>query len=156
MLGPVRAWRDAAELDLGQPKQRAVLAALLVAEGAQVSLEDLIDGVWGAAAPATAVRVIRSYIYRLRLVLGRDGPGSIRSAGGGYLLETGQLFDLACFTDLAGRARRARRDGDLAAAALCFAEGLGLWAGTALTGVPGPYAAAQRTRLDELRLGVQE
>jgi DNA-binding SARP family transcriptional activator len=47
VLGPVRAWRDEAELDLGHPKQRAVLAALLVREGAQVTLEQLIDGLWG-------------------------------------------------------------------------------------------------------------
>jgi DNA-binding SARP family transcriptional activator len=51
VLGPVRAWRGEAELDLGHPKQRAVLAALLVRQGAQVTLEELIDGVWGDAAP---------------------------------------------------------------------------------------------------------
>src|ERR1022692_3941652 len=109
VLGPVRAWRGEAELDLGQPKQRAVLAALLVREGAQVTLEQLIDGVWGDQAPATAAKVIRSYIYQLRLVLGRDGTGHIRSAGGGYVLEPGPRLDLARFADLAARARRARR-----------------------------------------------
>jgi DNA-binding SARP family transcriptional activator/Flp pilus assembly protein TadD len=156
VLGPVRAWRDEAELDLGHPKQRAVLAALLVREGAQMTLEELIDGVWGDRAPATSAQVIRSYIYQLRLILGRDGPGRIRSAGGGYVLEPGPQFDLARFAELASLARQARRDGDPAAAAARFAEGLALWAGTALAGIPGPYAAAQRTRLNELRLSVQE
>jgi DNA-binding SARP family transcriptional activator len=156
VLGPVRAWRDEAELDLGHPRQRAVLAALLVREGAQVTLEQLIDNVWGDEAPATSAKVIRSYIYQLRLVLGRDGTGHIRSAGGGYVLDAGPQLDLARFTDLVARARQARRDGDPAAAAARFAEGLGLWAGTALAGIPGPYAAAQRTRLGELRLTVQE
>ncbi|MGD0068015.1 MAG: winged helix-turn-helix domain-containing protein, partial [Streptosporangiaceae bacterium] len=75
VLGPVRAGRDAAELDLGHPRQRAVLAALLVREGAQVTLEQLIDGLWGDEVPATSSQVIRSYIYQLRLVLGRDGTG---------------------------------------------------------------------------------
>jgi DNA-binding SARP family transcriptional activator len=60
VLGPVRAWRGEAELDLGHPKQRAVLAALLVREGGQLTLEELIDGVWGDGAPATAAQVIRS------------------------------------------------------------------------------------------------
>jgi DNA-binding SARP family transcriptional activator len=156
VLGPVRAWRGEAELALGQPKQRAVLAALLVREGAQVTLEQLIDGVWGEQAPASAAKVIRSYIYQLRLVLGRDGTGHIRSADGGYVLEPGPRLDLARFADLVARARRARKDGDPAAAAARFAEGLGLWAGTALAGIPGPGAAAQRTRLSELRLSVQE
>src|SRR6202167_6263055 len=156
VLGPVRAWRDEAELDLGHPKQRAVLAALLVREGAQVTLEQLIDNVWGDEAPATSAKVIRSYIYQLRLVLGRDGTGHIRSAGGGDVLDAGPQLDLARFADLVARARQARGDGDPAAAAARFAEGLGLWAGTALAGIPGPYAAAQRTRLGELRLSVQE
>jgi DNA-binding SARP family transcriptional activator len=56
-----------------------VLAALLVHEGGQVTLEQLIDGLWGDEAPATSAKGIRSYIYRLRLVLGRDGTGHIRS-----------------------------------------------------------------------------
>jgi len=50
----VRAWRDEAELGLGQPQQRAVLAALLVREGAQVTLEKLIDGVTREEAAYTA------------------------------------------------------------------------------------------------------
>jgi DNA-binding SARP family transcriptional activator len=157
VLGPVRAWRDEAELDLGQPKQRAVLAALLIRNGGQVTPEELIDNVWGYEAPATAARVIRGYIYRLRQVLGRDGTGHIRSAGGGYVLDADpQLCDMTRFTRLVSLARRARRDGDPATAVAHFAEGLGLWAGTALAGIPGPYAAAQRTRLGELRLSVQE
>jgi DNA-binding SARP family transcriptional activator len=156
VLGPVRAWRGEAELELGQPKQRAVLAALLVREGAQVTLEQLIDDVWGDEAPATSAKAIRSYIYQLRLVLGRDGTGHIRSVGGGYVLDAGPQLDLARFADLVARARRARRDGDPATAAARFAEGLGLWAGTALAGIPGPCAAGQRTRLGELRLSVQE
>jgi DNA-binding SARP family transcriptional activator len=156
VLGPVRAWRGEAELELGQPKQRAVLAALLVREGAQVTLEQLIDDVWGDEAPATAAKAIRSYIYQLRLVLGRDGTGHIRSVGGGYVLDAGPRLDLARFADLAARARQARRDGDPATAAARLAEGLGLWTGTALAGIPGPCAAAQRTRLGELRLSVQE
>ena len=156
VLGPVRAWRGEAELDLGHPKQRAVLAALLIREGAQMTLEELIDGVWGDAAPATAAQVIRSYVYQLRLVLGRDGTGHIRSAGGGYVLDAGPRLDLARFAGLAARGRQARRDGDPATAADRFAEGLGLWGGTALAGIPGPCAAAQRTRLNELRLTVQE
>ena len=156
VLGPMRAWRGEAELDVGQPQQRAVLAALLLREGAHVMLEELIDGVWGDEAPATADRVIRGYIYRLRLVLGRAGPGHIRTAGGGYVLEPGLQVDVTRFAGLVARARQARADGDPVTAAARFGEGLALWAGTALAGIPGPYAAAQRTRLGELRLSVQE
>jgi DNA-binding SARP family transcriptional activator len=108
VLGPVRAWRDEAELDLGQPQQRAVLAALLVREGAQMTLEELTDGVWGEEAPVSCAPVIRGYVYRLRQALGRDGAGHIRSAGRGYVLDPGPHLDLARFTQLAALARQAR------------------------------------------------
>src|ERR1700722_5050312 len=156
VLGPVRAWRGEAELDLGQPQQRAVLAALLVREGAQATLGELIDDVWGEEAPATADRVMRNYIYRLRQVLGRDGADHIRSSGGGYVLPAGPGFDLARFTQLVSAGRQARGDGEPATAAAHLAEALALWTGTALAGIPGPYAAGQRTRLGELRLSVHE
>jgi DNA-binding SARP family transcriptional activator len=157
VLGPVRAWRDETELDLGQPKQRAVLAALLMREGTQVTLEELIDDVWGDEAPATSAQAIRVYVNRLRLVLGSAGPGHIRSAGRGYALDANpELCDSPRFAHLVSRARHARKDGDPTAARVHFTEGLALWMGTALAGVPGPYASAQRTRLNELRLSVQE
>ena len=157
VLGPVRAWRGEEEVDLGPPQQRAVLAGLLVHEGAQVSLEGLVEGVWGDRAPASAERVIRQYVYRLRLVLGRAESGGIRSVGGGYVLEVDpDSCDLTRFTRLVATARKARADGDPGAAADLYTEGLASWSGSALAGVPGPYATAQRARLDELRLDVQE
>lgn len=86
VLGPVRAWRGETELDLGHPKQRAVLAALLVREGTQVTVEELTDGLWGDEAPATSAQVIRSYVYQLRLILGRDGTGFVVIRDGQVLL----------------------------------------------------------------------
>ena len=157
VLGPVRAWRGDTELDLGQPQQRAVLAALLLREGAQVGLGDLVDGVWGDQAPASAARLIRVYVHRLRSVLGRAGPGVISSVGGGYMLDVdAQSCDLTRFTRLAAEARRVRAGGNPGAAVMLFGEALALWSGSTLAGVPGPYAAAQRIRLDELRLNTQE
>jgi DNA-binding SARP family transcriptional activator len=146
VLGPVRAWRGEAELNLGQPQQRAVLAALLVRQGAQAMLEELIDDVWGEEAPATSARVIRNYIHRLRLILGRTGTGHITSVGHGYVPDAGpQRCDMTRFTGLVSRARRARNEGNPAAAGTHFAEGLGLWAGTALAGIPGPYRCCARS-----------
>jgi DNA-binding SARP family transcriptional activator/Tfp pilus assembly protein PilF len=157
VLGPVRAWRGDAEVKLGSPQQRAVLAMLLVHEGAQVTSEGLVDGVWGDRAPDTAFHVIRVYVHRLRQALGREEPGQIRSVGGGYALDVdAQLCDLTRFTQLLAEARQARADGNPAVATDLYAEGLELWTGPALAGVPGPYAATQRGRLKELRLSAQE
>src|ERR1700760_1492917 len=93
LLGPVRAWRGQTELDLGAPQQLSVLAALLLAEGRQVPMGALIDGLWAAGAPRTAAGTVRTYVPRLRRVLADGlggGPGGglagglIESAGDGY------------------------------------------------------------------------
>ncbi|MEU7870281.1 hypothetical protein [Dactylosporangium sp. NPDC049140] len=47
VLGPVRAWRGAAEVDLGAPQQRALLALLLVRAGEPVGLGEIVDVLWG-------------------------------------------------------------------------------------------------------------
>jgi DNA-binding SARP family transcriptional activator len=84
LLGPVRAWRGQAELDLGAPQQRSILAALLLAEGRQVPIGALIDGLWAADPPRTAAGTVRTYVSRLRRVLGRAtgaGPSGYPASG---------------------------------------------------------------------------
>src|SRR5579875_1501446 len=116
LLGPVRAWRGPAELDLGAPQQRAVLAVLLLAEGRQVPLSALIDALWATDPPRTSVSTVRTYVSRLRRCLGTaaGAPGAgaaglIESAGDGYTLFRGpSQLDLDDFTRLTGAARSAR------------------------------------------------
>jgi tetratricopeptide (TPR) repeat protein len=78
--------------------------------------------------------------------------------GGGYALVTAaDTVDLAVFKALLSRGRAARSDDDDVSAAGLLGEGLALWNGTALAGVPGPHAEVQRRLLDELRLAaIQE
>ncbi|WP_229833783.1 AfsR/SARP family transcriptional regulator [Streptomyces xantholiticus] len=154
VLGPVRGWRGPDEVDLGPPKQRAVLAVLLLGEGAQVPVEALVDAVWGTGSPGSAVSSLRTYVHRLRRLL---GPLAILSVGDGYQMHTSpESLDLAAFRDLAARADRARRDGDVKTAARQLDDALAHWQGTALAGVRGEYAQAQRERLGRLRLAVLE
>jgi DNA-binding SARP family transcriptional activator len=54
VLGPVRAARDGSELGLGGPKQRAVLALLLVDAGRVVPAEYLAEVLWRGAPPPGA------------------------------------------------------------------------------------------------------
>ena len=54
LLGPVRGWHDGAELEPGSPQQRAVPAVLLLSQGWQVSLDGLVDALWGQDAPNAA------------------------------------------------------------------------------------------------------
>src|SRR5262249_16614092 len=81
LLGPIEARSDGNALELGGPRQRAVLGLLLLEANRVVSADRLIDGVWGEQAPETAAGTLQSYVSRLRKVLGAD---VLRSAPPGY------------------------------------------------------------------------
>jgi DNA-binding SARP family transcriptional activator/tetratricopeptide (TPR) repeat protein len=163
LLGPVRAWRGEAELDLGTPQQRAALAVLLLAEGRQVSLGVLIDALWGDEPPRAAAGTVRTYVSRLRRCLGSAGDRGmgevIESAGDGYLLPLrSATLDLNVFLRWTREARAARTgsDADAARAAALLRDALGLWQGVPLAGIPGRYAESQRVRLAELQMAATE
>lgn len=154
LLGPVRAWRGETELELGHPRQRAVLAGLLLGEGASRTPEELADLVWGDAPPTTALSTIRTYAERLRQALGDD---IFRSSGGAYqLVPDPESVDVVRFERLISQAEATRRTADPALAETLLGEALALWTGPALAGVPGPAAAAERMLLSELRLAAVE
>ncbi|TKA02206.1 helix-turn-helix domain-containing protein [Actinacidiphila oryziradicis] len=73
MLGPLRAWRNGAPLELGPVKRQAVLAALLLRQGAVVSHEWLLDAVWGEEPPAGGHKVLPTHVNSLRRVLDPEG-----------------------------------------------------------------------------------
>ncbi|MCX4817954.1 tetratricopeptide repeat protein [Streptomyces sp. NBC_01239] len=160
LLGPVRAWRGSEEVDLGSPQQRTVLVALLLAKGAIVPVDELIDAVWGTAVPSSARGTLRTYIHRLRRTLdsSADVPGSsITSAGNGYQLVVApaDALDIDVFNGLVVRAEHVLRTGDLRQGAELLREALGLWRGPALSGVRGEYADARRRGLDDQRLSAE-
>jgi DNA-binding SARP family transcriptional activator len=160
VLGPVRGWRGEAELELGSPQQRAVLAMLLLARGRQVSVDGLVDGLWGARVPRSAVGTVRTYVSRLRsgwaTATGRPDD-LITSLGDGYVLRLGSaVLDLHLFEGWLHEARAACGRREVAHGARLFRDALGLWGGDALAGIPGPYADSRRIQLAELQLAATE
>ncbi|WP_329538505.1 tetratricopeptide repeat protein (plasmid) [Streptomyces sp. NBC_01450] len=157
VLGPVRAWRGAREVDLGSPQQRAVLVALLLAGGSVLAAEELIDAVWGAEVPASARGTLRTYVHRLRKALdGTGDPSLIASAGHGYQLDTSRMaLDLDDFRSMVAQAERSLGTGDFKEALDPLRGALGLWRGAALSGVHGAYADAWRHGLDDHRLSAE-
>jgi DNA-binding SARP family transcriptional activator/Tfp pilus assembly protein PilF len=155
VLGPVRAWRGEEPLNTGSPQQRALLAALLLREGRTATAAELIDALWGQAPPSQALAAVRTYASRLRKVL---GAGMLVSESGGYALRgLGEgALDLTVAQDLAADAEKARAAGDPGRARELLQRALARWDGESLAGVPGPYAEAQRVRLEEWRLGLLE
>jgi DNA-binding SARP family transcriptional activator len=151
ILGPVEARADGGPIDLGRPKQRALLAALLLRSGEAVARDSLVDALWGEEPPASAVQSLQVYVSGLRKALGAD---RIETRGTSYriVLERGEL-DLERFETLVGRAGR-----ELGAGHADSAAGLlGLWHGPALADLAAePLAQAERERLEERRLHALE
>lgn len=156
ILGPLEIRVEEERLKLSGSKRQIVLSALLLADGTPVSLDRLIDAVWGQHAPATAAKQIRNATSDLRRIhpeLGR----MLARVGDGYQLhaDEGQL-DSRRFIRQAAKARQLLQEGDSAEALGEFRSALSLWRGPALTGLGAPALQAQVARLGELRLAVME
>ena len=155
LLGPVEAVRDQAEIGLGAPKQRALLAVLLLSGNEVLSRERLIDRLWGAEPPKSAVQSLQVYIHGLRQALGAE---RIETHGTGYrLLVEPEELDAARFERLAREASAALSDGHASDAAMSAGLALGIWRGSALADLGGEaVAATEAPRLEERRLDVRE
>jgi DNA-binding SARP family transcriptional activator len=162
VLGSVRAWRGAAELPLGPAQRRAVLAMLLLRRGQPLTAAELVDGLWGAAAPPRAIGALRTHVAALRALFEPDrsarSPARILvSVGDGYALRVpAGSVDLSVVAQRLAEVREHQDAGDLAGARELLAGCLLLWRGEALAGVSGPFLDAQRVRLAERRLDTLE
>jgi predicted ATPase/DNA-binding SARP family transcriptional activator len=154
VLGPVQLLADREPISLGGPKQRVLLAYLLLARSRFVPRAELIDAIWGEAPPASAVASLHVYVHGLRRVLGSD---RIETRGLTYRvrLEPEEL-DLERFELMIEHARRSLKDGMPERAAAVLREALGLWAGPALGDLPSDAFRAEREHLEELRLSALE
>ncbi len=79
ILGPLQVEDDGRPVPLGGPKQRALLALLVLRENEVVPRERLIEDLWGEGAPETAATALQGYVSALRKALGRRAdrhPGS--------------------------------------------------------------------------------
>jgi DNA-binding SARP family transcriptional activator len=156
VLGPVEA-RDADRvLALGGPRQRALVALLLLHANEPVSAERVALGLWGEEAPASAGNAVHVYVSRLRRALGDADRLVTTTAGYRLRLEPGEL-DADRFERLVTDGRGALGCGDAPRARELLGAALGLWRGPALAEVAGvPFAQAESTRLEEQRLAAVE
>jgi DNA-binding SARP family transcriptional activator len=156
VLGAVEILVGGRAVDAGHPRQRAVLAVLLLEAGRVVPAESIIDRVWGEEPPASVRNVLYGYVAKLRAVLaaGADPRVKLGRSTGGYRLqaEEGQL-DLHCFRRLVAAAANAGADDDRSAARL-LQDAMALWQGPTLAGVDSPWLSAMRDTLDAERASV--
>src|SRR5258706_3314732 len=129
LLGPLEVAEHGLTLPIGGPKQRAVLAHLLLRANAVVSIDRLIDALWSDQPPASARNTVQTYVRHLRKAL---GASRLLHRTPGYLIVADPTeLDVTRFTDRLERARDLVAN-DVEAAVATYREALGLWRGRAL------------------------
>ncbi|MGB0098973.1 MAG: BTAD domain-containing putative transcriptional regulator [Nocardioides sp.] len=169
VLGPVAVTHAGAPLDLGTPKQRALIAALALARGRPVSVDGIIDLLWADTPPPGVIATLQAYVSQLRRVLEperqRRAPATVLvTVAPGYALQMPrERVDTECFEQaVVGVHRLLQPVGwgpppldatRLDAAAATLDEALGSWRGTPYAELgDADSAVAERARLEELRL----
>lgn len=158
MLGPFEVCIDGgAPVALGGLRQRALLAELALHAGEVVSTDRLIDQLWGAKPPPTAVHTVQVFVSRLRRVLG-PAADCLLTRGPGYVLEVdAEAIDAARCERLYVAGRAAMATGDYSRAQSVLREALALWRGVPLAEFTyEAFAQAAIAHLEELRLSIRE
>ncbi len=160
VLGATSAVTAAGSIVLGGPRQRGVLAILLIARGDVVSADRIVDDLWNGEPPARATGALQAYISNLRRALEpsrppRTPPDILISKAPGYAVRLpAEAVDAWHFEALV---RRAAGESDPAVRRSTLTEALALWQGDAYAEVSGrPWAQAEIARLTELRTVARE
>ena len=160
ILGPLEVRAEERLVPLHGPRQRALLAILLLHAGETVSTDRLIDLLWGESPPATARKALSVRVSQLRKLLESYGDTreTIVTRPPGYAIElTADQLDLRRFENLSLAGREALDAGNAAAASERLSAALGLWRGPPLADFTfEAFAQTEIARLEELRLGALE
>ncbi|HSV38867.1 MAG TPA: BTAD domain-containing putative transcriptional regulator [Nocardioidaceae bacterium] len=152
LLGPLEVRVGDELVAPGGPKLRAIIAQLALAGGRIVSVDDLLEGVWGEDLPATARNTLQYHVGVLRKALAAYGAAEAlvtRDPGYGLTAET----DVSRFLDGVGAASREAAAGRNEEAAAAYTEALNLWHGHALADLRDfEFADARAVALEAQRL----
>ncbi len=158
ILGPLQVRVDGgAPAALGGPRQRALLAALIVAPNEVVSTDLLVDQLWGEHPPPTATHTVRVFVSRLRRALA-SGSARLETKPPGYLIRVEpDEVDASRCEALYSQGRSALTAGDPETGARVLGEALALWRGAPLADFTyEPFAQPTIARLEELRVACRE
>ncbi|WP_026127874.1 AfsR/SARP family transcriptional regulator, partial [Nocardiopsis lucentensis] len=157
VLGPLAVWTDdGVPVRVRDTKVRALLAALLLAEGRMVTADHLVDVLWGDSPPARPTAVLQARVSQLRGALDRAEPGAralVRYRAPGYLLSADDV-DAVRFSALV---RRARDGAEPRTRVDLLTRALDLWRGPALAEfADGDAARPVVARWEEERVAAVE
>ncbi|HXV94921.1 MAG TPA: BTAD domain-containing putative transcriptional regulator, partial [Gaiellaceae bacterium] len=155
ILGPLEVRRGRDQIPLGGGRPRALLALLLVHRSEAVSVDRIVDDLWGESPPRSARHMVEVYVSSLRKELGRD---RLLRAPPGYRLQLDpEELDAARFERLCAEGGEALAAGEAEQAASRLSDALELWRGPALAEFAyEPFAEIEARRLDEHRLLAEE
>lgn len=154
ILGPLEVSCESGTVALGGRTQRALLVLLLLNANRTVSVEQLINELWGGGG---SVKSVQMAIARLRAALAAPvgGSPSVVTREHGYSLALGEreTLDQLSFERGLEDGQRLLHERRLEQATACFATALDLWRGPALGEFAGDlWAVAEARRLEELRV----
>lgn len=152
ILGSLRITVDGRDVALDSPKQRRLLAALLVDAGSVVSADRLAQVLWGDDPPEDPSGAVQTHVSRLRARLGEEGGAQTRhvvvTRAPGYALAVEpQQVDAMQFEQQVEAARAASTP---QATAELLQQALQLWRGRPLAEFDIDRARVEAVRLDEL------
>jgi predicted ATPase/DNA-binding SARP family transcriptional activator len=155
ILGPLELVEDGRRVELSGGRQRTLLALLLLHANEVVSVDRLIDGLWGERPPATAAKVLQNAVSQLRRSL---GDNLIVTRAPGYVLHVEpEAIDAHRFESLLQDGRSRLAAGQAEEASRILRDGLALWRGRPLDEFAyEPFAETEAARLEELRLRALE
>ena len=155
ILGPLEVVENGRPLALGGPRQRALLAILLVHRAEVISSDRLIDLLWSERPPATAAKTLQGYVSQLRKSLG--GEEIVTEARGYRLAVPAEQVDVVNFEARCAEGRRELAEGDASRARELLRAALELWRGEPLVDfVYEPFAQDAIARLGQARLAALE
>ncbi|MEV0695657.1 AfsR/SARP family transcriptional regulator [Streptomyces sp. NPDC050388] len=162
VLGPLGAEVNGGSIVPSAAKPRQILSLLALYPGRVVSVQTLMEEIWGSRPPQSALTTLQTYILQLRRRLGTAmGPGTpagakdvLATRHGGYLLQIpADSVDVHRYEQLVSAGLTAFEAGDHEESARLYRRALGLWDGAALVDVRhGPVLEIEVLRLEESRL----
>ena len=137
------------------PKERSLLAALVLRSGDLVAPSELADAIWGDGLPATWPKQVQALVARLRRAL---GASAVATKPAGYRLEVDpETIDAIRFERLLTAASTHRFGGDPVRAVDVLERALSLWHGAPYADLgEWPKAVAEAERLEEIRKAAEE
>lgn len=152
ILGPLEVVIDGAVCPLAGGRRRALVTRLAIARGTSVPTEQLVDDLWHGEPPDKAIRTLRTYVSKVRVLL---GPDVLVTRTGGYALEVpSDTLDADRFERVA---LSFRPSADHGARVDALRGALALWRGPALGELASePWGKPEAARLEQMRLATTE